>query len=57
MKYKYVGKLKEKIAKKCGISEYKNKPIIVYEDRIDHVILRHLNDFGDKEKILYIYKK
>lgn len=28
------------------ISEYKNKPILVFDDRNQHVIDKHLKDFG-----------
>ncbi len=55
MKYKYIGILEPKIANKLQISEHKNKPILVYEDRIEHVIDHHLKDFGTKSKIIYIY--
>ncbi len=47
MKYKYVGILNPDIADKRGISEHKNKPILVYDDRI--VIDRHLVDYRQKK--------
>ena len=35
MKYKYIGILEPKIADKLKIPEHKNKPILVYSDRIN----------------------
>lgn len=55
MNYKYVGILTEEIADYWGISEHKNKPILVYEDRKQHVIDSHLQDFGSIEEINYVY--
>lgn len=51
MEHKYLGQLDSKIANYWNISEHKNKPILVYEDRIDHVIEHHLKDFGSEEEI------
>ena len=51
MGFKYLGVLKESIADYWNISEHKNKPILVYEDRMQHVIDKHLKDFGSLEKI------
>ena len=55
MDFKYVGILEEKIANECGIPEHKNKPILVYKDRVDHVIDHHLKDFENEENILNAY--
>jgi hypothetical protein len=55
MDFKYVGILDEKIALKCGIYEHRNKPILVYKDRIDHVIDHHLKDFGSIDNIMKSY--
>lgn len=55
MKSKYLGILTESIANHWEIPEHKNKPILVFEDRIQHVIDNHLKDFGSKEQIEYIY--
>ena len=55
MKYKYIGILEPKIADKLKIPEHKNKPILVYSDRIEHVIEHHLKDFGTKSKIISAY--
>ncbi len=55
MSYKYVGILEEDIAEYWDISEHKNKPILVYDDRKQHVIDSHLQDFGTKEEIDKIY--
>lgn len=55
MKYKYLGILKPEIADYWNISEHKNKPIVVFDDRINHVIDNHLNDFNGKVNILNIY--
>lgn len=42
MDYKYIGILEPTIAEYWGISEHKNKPILVYNDRKQHVIDHHL---------------
>jgi len=55
MEYKYLGILDPKIAKRCGISEHKNKPILVYKDRIQHVVDSHLKDFESLENIFSTY--
>ncbi len=55
MNYKYVGILKEEIAEYWGIQEHKNKPILVYDNRKQHVIDSHLEDFGCIEEIEKIY--
>ena len=57
MSLKYVGKLEPTIATYWDIKNHSNKPILVYEDRIEHVISSHINDFSSKEKILKIYGK
>ena len=57
MEYKYVGILDEKIANNCGIPEHKNKPILVYDNRIEHVLDHHLVDFGNKENVMCAYNK
>lgn len=54
-KYRYIGILDPKIADYWGISKHKNKPILVFNDRIDHVKDRHLKDFESEENILKIY--
>ena len=55
IKYKYLGILKPDVAKKLGLLEHKNKPILVYNDRIEHVINHHSEDFGTKDKIMFVY--
>lgn len=55
MDYKYVGILKPEIAKQYNILEHKNKPILVYDDVIQHVISRHSKDFDGKDAVLKIY--
>lgn len=55
MGFKYLGVLNEEIAKYWGIEEHKNKPIVVYDDRREHVIERHLEDFGSVERIDMCY--
>ena len=57
MRYKYLGVLETSIAEKWNLDEHKNKPILVYEDRIDHVKLRHLKDFKNEENIMTAYNK
>ena len=55
MNYKLVGTLKEEIAEYWNITEHKNKPILVYNDRKQHVIDSHMQDFGSIEEIEKIY--
>lgn len=57
MSLKYVGKLEPTIATYWDIKNHSNKPILVYEDRIEHVISSHIKDFSSKEEILKIYGK
>lgn len=54
-KFKYVGKLNPDLAEYWNIYEHANKPIVIYSDRKQHVIDRHLNDFGNIENIEYVY--
>lgn len=53
--FKYLGILKPDIADLWGLSEHKNKPIVVYDDRIEHVRNRHLDDFGSEEELMKAY--
>ena len=55
MSYKLVGTLKKEIAEYWGIEEHKNKPIVVFEDRKEHVIESHLKDFKNVEEIEKVY--
>lgn len=55
MDYKYIGILEPTLADKFDISEHKNKPILVFNDRKQHVIAHHLADFGSIENIEKIY--
>lgn len=55
MKYKYLGILDNNIAEKWNLEEHKNKPILVYEDRIEHVKQKHLKDFKNEENIMIAY--
>ncbi len=55
MSYKYIGTLKEEIAEYWKISEHKNKPILIYTDRKQHVIENHLKDFNSLEEIENIF--
>lgn len=55
MNFKYLGILDEDIAEYWEISEHKNKPILVFDDRKQHVIDKHLKDFGSQEEIEKIY--
>lgn len=57
MSLKYVGKLEPTIATYWDIKNHSNKPILVYEDRIEHVISSHIKDFSSKEEISKIYGK
>jgi len=49
--FKYIGILKPEIAKYWSLDEHANKPIVIYNDRKQHIIDRHLKDFGSIEKI------
>lgn len=53
--YKYLGVLNSNIAEYWNIKEHSNKPILVFENRIEHVMDKHLKDFGNKENILKSY--
>lgn len=55
MNYKYIGILAPTIADEFGIPEHKNKPILVFDDRKQHVIDHHLKDFGSIEQIEKAY--
>lgn len=55
MKYRYVGILDFKLAKKLNIEEHKNKPILVFDDRIEHIKDNHLNYFGSEKRIITIF--
>lgn len=55
MKYKYVGNLSKTIAEKCEILEHSGKKIIVYEDRIKHVVEKHYNDFENLNALMKAY--
>lgn len=55
MTFKYLGFLKEDIADYWGLSEHKNKPILVFDDRKKHVIEKHLKDFKTLENIEETY--
>lgn len=56
-RFKYLGTLNETIAKYWQLANHKNKPILVFDDRIEHVKSRHLSDFGSEEKIMDAYDK
>ena len=55
MNYKFLGSLDKDIAEYWDIKEHANKPIIVYDDRIQHVRDNHLKDFGSDEEIIKTY--
>lgn len=55
MRVRLLGILKEEIAEYWNIEEHKNKPIIVYDDRIKHVEEKHLKDFGSIDEINKYY--
>lgn len=56
-KYNYIGKLNPNIAGYWGLNEHANKPIVIYNDRKQHVIDNHLKDFGSIENIENIRSK
>lgn len=56
-KYKYLGVVSKEITDYWKIEEHANKPILVYENRVQHVKEKHLKDFGSIEKILKVYDK
>lgn len=53
--FRYLGILEPNIADLWGLNEHKNKPILVFDDRIEHVKNRHLKDFGSEENIIKAY--
>ena len=53
--FKYLGILDSNIADIWHLDEHKNKPILVFDDRIDHVKTRHLKDFNSEEEIYEVY--
>ena len=55
--YEYIGKLNPDIAIYWGLKEHANKPIVIYNDRKQHIIDNHLKDFGSIEKIENIWSK
>lgn len=55
MNFKYLGFLRSDVAEHLGISEHKYKPIVIYYDRVQHVVDRHLKEFGSRERIEKIY--
>ena len=55
--FEFIGSLNPAIAKLWNLEEHANKPIIVYENVIQHVIDRHLNHFESIEEIDYIWSK
>lgn len=55
MDFKYIGILDENIAEYWGIEEHKNKPILVFDNKKQHVIDRHLKDFGSEDEIMKVY--
>lgn len=56
MDYKYIGILKPEIADYWGIPEHKNKPILVFDNKKDHVLARHGDDFGSEEIVDSVYE-
>ena len=55
--YEYIGKLNPDIADYWNLKEHANKPIVIYSDRKQHIIDKHLKDFGSIEKIEMIWTK
>ena len=55
--YEYIGKLNPDIADYWNLKEHANKPIVVYLDRKQHIIDKHLKDFGSIERIEMIWSK
>lgn len=55
--YEYIGKLNANIAKYWKLEEHANKPIVIFYDRKQHVIDKHLRDFGSKERIDYVWSR
>lgn len=56
-KFEFVGKLKPEIAKYWNLNEHANKPIVIYKNVRQHIIARHLKDFGSVDKIDFIWSK
>ena len=55
--FEYVGKLNPDIAHYWGLNQHSNKPIVIYKDRIQHIIDNHLKDFGSIERIEKVWLK
>ena len=55
MSYKFLGILDKDIAEYWNIEEHANKPILVFDDRIQHVKDNHLKDFGSIDEITKTY--
>lgn len=56
-RFKFLGTLNETIATYWQLDRHKNKPILVFDDRIEHVKNRHLSEFGSEEKVMDSYNK
>lgn len=55
--FEFLGSLNPAIAKRWGLDEHANKPIVIYKNVKQHVIERHLKEFGSVEKIDFIWTK
>lgn len=55
--YTYIWKLNPDIANYWDLKEHANKPIVIYNDRKQHIIDNHLKDFGSIEKIENVWSK
>ncbi len=55
--YEYIGKLDSNIANYWNLNEHANKPIVIFKDRKQHIIDKHLKDFGNIEKIEDVWSK
>lgn len=55
--FEYIGKLHPAIAERWNLQEHANKPIVIYNSIKQHVIAKHLNDFGSIEQIEYVWSK
>lgn len=54
-KFEYIGKLNPGIAEYWGLKEHANKPIVLYESVLYHVLEVHKKDFESVENITEIY--
>ena len=55
--FEFIGSLNPAIAQRWNLNQHANKPIVIYKNIKQHIIDRHLGQFGSIEKIEYIWSK